>query len=194
MDKSVRAGVRNGLSAIGLMAMMVAPAIAQEQSQDTNFKLEGGQPIQIESDQLEVFDKENTAIFTGNVVVTQKETQMRSSFMKVFYSNEKEAGADSAKAEAEPASTTGQSSSDIDRIEVGGKVYVNSGTQTATGDEGSFDMRTNVLRLTGKRVVLSDGDNVLTGCALTVQTETGRAKLEPCRGSRVRMVISPDSQ
>lgn len=186
MDKTVRATVRKGCAAIGLLAVMATPAIAQEQSQDTNFKLEGGQPIQIESDQLEVQDKQNTAIFTGNVSVTQKETQMRSSFMKVFYSDKKNDG-------AEP-STAGQSSSDIDRIEVGGKVYVNSGTQTATGDAGSFDMRSNVLRLTGKRVVLSDGDNVLTGCTLTVQTDTGRATLQPCSGSRVRMVISPDSQ
>ncbi|MCP1198891.1 LptA/OstA family protein [Notoacmeibacter sp. MSK16QG-6] len=192
MDKSVRANVRNGCLAIAIMAMMTAPAIAQQQSQDTNFKLEGGQPIQIESDQLEVFDKENTAVFTGNVSVTQKQTQMRSSFMKVFYTDSEKASASNAG--SEPSSTAGQSSSDIERIEVGGKVYVNSGTQTATGDEGSFDMKSNVLRLTGKQVVLSDGDNVLTGCVLTVQTETGRAKLDPCRGSRVRMVISPDSQ
>ncbi|RLQ86902.1 LptA/OstA family protein [Notoacmeibacter ruber] len=192
MNRSFPFRERSGVAAIGLLLVGLSSSFAHaQQTQDTNFRMEGDKPIQIESDQLEVFDQENTAIFTGNVVVVQGPTQMRSNFMKVFYSDKKE---QPSQGEAKPASTTGQNSSDIDRIEVGGKVYVNSGTQTATGDEGSFDMRANVLRLTGKEVVLSDGGNVLTGCALTVQTETGKARLEACGGNRVRMVISPDSE
>ena len=184
----------------GALAFMSAAAtLAQaQQSQDTNFRMEGDKPIQIESDQLEVQDNQNTALFTGNVSVTQGATQMRSSVMKVFYAekpkNPAGTAAKSGKQSSPVPATTGQASSEIDRIEVSGKVYVSSGNQTATGDQGSFDMRANVLRLTGSRVVLSEDGNVVTGCALTVQTETGNARLEPCSGGRVRMVITPGSQ
>ena len=46
--------------------------------------------------------------------------------------------------------------------------------------------------LTGKNVVLSEGNNVATGCKLTVQMESGKAKLESC-GGRVSIVIDPKS-
>ena len=49
----------------------------------------------------------------------------------------------------------------IDRLEVDGKVYVKSDNQVATGDSGTFDMKTEVLVLSGKEVVLSEGTNVL---------------------------------
>ncbi len=193
MNPLVRTILKPWRLAAGALALSLIATVAHgQQSQDTNFRLEGDKPIQIESDQLEVQDKQNTATFTGNVLVTQGPTQMRSSVMTVFYAD---SGKNETRTESTAVpSTTGQASSEIERIEVGGKVYVSSGTQTATGDKGSFDMRANILHLTGKQVVLSEGDNVVTGCALTVETETGKARLDACSGGRVRMVISPDSQ
>ena len=46
----------------------------------------------------------------------------------------------------------------IDRLEVDGKVYVKSDNQVATGDSGTFDMKTEMLVLSGKEVVLSEGE------------------------------------
>ena len=43
------------------------------------------EPISIESDHLEVFDKEQKAIYSGSVVVVQGETTMKSGRMVVFY-------------------------------------------------------------------------------------------------------------
>jgi lipopolysaccharide export system protein LptA len=68
----------------------------------------------------------------------------------------------------------------------------------ATGDEGYFDMRTEIMVLTGEEVVLTEGDNVIMGCKLTVQMASGRAELEGCAGEtgsgRVRMLLQPGSQ
>ena len=47
-----------------------------------------------------------------------------------------------------------------------------------------------MLVLSGKEVVLSEGDNVLVGCKLTVQMKTGLAQVDGC-GGRVIMSITP---
>jgi lipopolysaccharide export system protein LptA len=56
-------------------------------------------------------------------------------------------------------------------------------------------MGTEVLVLTGKRVTLSDGGNVATGCKLTVAMQSGRAKLTGCgdSGSRPTILLQPQS-
>jgi lipopolysaccharide export system protein LptA len=69
----------------------------------------------------------------------------------------------------------------------------------ATGDRGTFDMKSQVLVLSGDKVVLSDGTNVLVGCKLTVQTQSGLAQVDSCgKSGRVtcsgpRLKASPRS-
>jgi lipopolysaccharide export system protein LptA len=162
-------------------------ALAQEGGRMTGLKLDGNQPIQIESDQLEVREADNVAVFNGNVSVVQGPTLMRSGKMTVYYDNNG------------GSATTG--SANIDRLEVEDKVYVRSESQVATGDRGSFDMKSEVLVLTGKEVVLTEGENVVVGCKLTVRMATGHAQLDGCGGNsqtgtggRVRMLLKPGSQ
>lgn len=167
--------------AISPLASGVPAAFAQDTtSKMPGIKLSGDQPIQIDSDKLEVDETVGTALFTGNVSVAQGTTLMKSSEMKVFY--KKETG----------SATTGSAA--IDRLEATGKIYVKSDNQVATGDRGTYDMGTETLVLSGDKVVLSEGDNVAVGCKLTVFTKTGEAKLESCKGSktgRVSIVVSP---
>jgi len=166
------------------LAVLAAPALAQDAGRMTGLKLSGDKPIQIESDHLEVRENDGLAVFTGNVAVVQGPVNMRSGKMTVYYA--KDGGSGSA--------TTG--SADIDRIVVENKVYVKSDTQVATADHGSFDMKSEILVLTGKEVVLSEGDNVIVGCKLTVTMATGLANLEGCGagGGRVKMLLKPGSQ
>jgi lipopolysaccharide export system protein LptA len=107
--------------------------------------------------------------------------------MKVYYVKDNKTGDKGAAASA----VTG--SADIDHLEVDDKVYIKSDDQGATGDKGTFDMKTEVLVLSGKKVVLSQGDNVLVGCKLTVQMQTGLAQVDAC-GGRVMMSLTPQSQ
>jgi lipopolysaccharide export system protein LptA len=172
-----------------LTACLLAPQVAFAQTQEpaagpaqgsiSGLKLSGDQPIQIESDKLEVREADNLAIFSGNVSVVQGPTLLKSGRMTVFYA--KDGG----------SAATGSSS--IERLEVDGKVYVKSDTQVATGDRGVFDMKTEVLVLSGSEVVLSEGKNVLVGCKLTVQMKSGQAQVEGCRKGRVMMSITPES-
>lgn len=159
-------------------------------------KLSNDQPIQIESDKLEIHDQEHTALFTGNVKVVQGTTTMQSGKMTVYYKDKAaKPAADGAQPAAQPqqSASLASGSADIDKILVTDKVFLTSGTQTATADDGNFDMASQTFILTGKQVVLSDGPNVFKGCKLTVHMQTGQAELESC-GGRVQIQLDPKSQ
>ena len=174
------------LSAIVMLILGSGGALAQTEAESriTGLRLNGNEPIEIESDKLEVREAENLAVFTGNVSVTQGPTILKSGTMTVYY--------------AKDGGSAATGSSNIERLEVDGKVYVKSDRQVATGDRGVFDMKTEVLVLSGDEVVLSEGNNVLRGCKLTVQMKTGRAQVDGCsKGSgngRVIMKLDPSSK
>ncbi|MDN2568141.1 LPS ABC transporter substrate-binding protein LptA [Aquibium sp. A9E412] len=188
--------MNEGLRGIGRRASRLALALAlaggtalplaHAQTGDsrlTGLKLSGDEPIQIESDALEVREEEGIAVFSGNVAVAQGQTVLKSGRLVVHYAR------DSGSA------TTGTSS--IERLEADGKVYVRSEDQVATGDRGTFDMESEVLVLSGEEVVLSEGDNVIVGCRLVVQMRSGQARLEGCgegaQTGRVKMLLKPGS-
>lgn len=176
--------------ALGLAANVAAAQQAQRSM--SGLSLSGDEPIQIESDRLEVRDQQKTAVFSGNVTVVQGQTLMRAGRMVVHY-------AGGMGPQAGGVSPAGGQSSNIERIEVDGKVYVRSETQVATADSGTFDMKTEIVTLRGKEVVLTEGDNVIVGCKLTVLMKTGQATLDGCgedagKPGRVKMLLQPGSQ
>lgn len=185
MRRSSSARLVGAVSALLLLGM--APLFAQSgaTSQVSGLKLSGDQPIQIESDKLEVRQADSVAVFSGNVTVTQGPTTLKAGKMTVYYVKDP----NTAKGAAAGASAmTG--SANIDHLVVDNKVYMKSNDQIATGDNGTFDMKTQVLVLAGKEVVLSQGPNVLKGCKLTVQMKSGLAQVDGC-GGRVIMSMTP---
>lgn len=170
---------KSARAVFALAALMAASGQLHAQQTATTrlgLSLSGKDPIQIESDRLDVFEAESKAIFVGNVNVVQGPTQLKAGKMTVFY----------VKNDGGSAAT---GSSQIERLEVDDKVYIKSDNQVATGDRGTFDMKTEILILTGKEVVLSEGANVLVGCKLTVNMKTSQAQVGGCK--RVTMVIDP---
>jgi len=169
-----------------MLTLVPGQVFAQESTQSrlSGLNLSGKEPIQIESDKLEVRESENMAIFSGNVTVVQGPTLLKSGKMTVYY--------------AKDGGSAATGSANIDKLEVEDKVYVKSNTQVATGDRGTFDMKTEILVLSGNEVVMSDGPNVLVGCKLTVQMKTGEANVDGCKkgdsgNGRVMMSITPGS-
>ncbi len=186
--RSISGFSRPAVTACMLAGLLLGPAAAQDGTgRIEGLALSGDKPIQIESDELQVQDEKGTATFSGNVKVVQGDTVMQAGFMTVHYARD---GGGSA--------ATG--SSQIDRIDVRDKVYIRSDDQQATADQGVFNMKTEVVELTGKQVVLSQGDNVLVGCKLTVFLKTSEARVERCpdasgtSSGRVRMQIDPNSR
>lgn len=190
------------LAAAAALPLSAALAQAPQQpglgSSFGGLQVQGDQPIAIESNQLDVDDGQSLATFSGDVSVRQGETSMQAERLLVYYVREEGA---SAGGGAQPASTGGSNvpgaSSDISRLEATGGVTIRSADQVATASRAEFDMATQVAVLTGD-VVLSQGDNVATGCVLRIQMDTGVARLQSqdCGGAsggggRVRMLLSP---
>jgi len=173
-------------SAVALLCCFGVSAHAQSTTSSMDgLKLSNDQPIQIQSDQLEIKDQEKKAFFTGNVNVVQGTTTLKAGKMTVLY-KEKANGDGSA-------ASISSGNADIDKIFLDDTVFLSSGTQQATAENGQFDMASQTFVLTGKQVVLSDGPNVFRGCKLTVQMASGQAKLDAC-GGRVEIMLDPKSR
>lgn len=134
------------------------------------------EPVQIESDALEIRDKDKKATFSGKVHVVQGDTDVRCATLVVYYEDDQKAATVGAK--AAPTTTEGQR---IRRLEAMGNVIVTQKDQTATGDRGEFDMHANTITLIG-HVVVSQGKNVLRGDRLFVDLNTNISRVESTGG------------
>jgi lipopolysaccharide export system protein LptA len=169
--------------------------------------LQGGQdkdqPVQIEAASLEVRDKNKMATFSGDVQVVQGDTTMKCQKLVVFYGQEigvaqKEAGQGGAPApDTKPALAGPKGAQNIRRIEARGGVTVITKDQNASGDLGVYDLIAKTITLTGN-VVVSQGQNVIHGERVVVDTVSGNARVEANNQggggtpSRVRALIQPN--
>jgi lipopolysaccharide export system protein LptA len=154
----------------------------------------GKEPIKIDADRLDVFDRENKAIFAGNVVAVQGDSTIRCSTLTVRYRRGKEKGdkAESPEAEA-PKSAGGLGENGIQRVECAGPVTVVQKDQVATGDNAVFDQEAKRIVVTGN-VVLSQCQNVTRGSRLVYDMNTGRANMDPVAGGRVSALFVPQKE
>lgn len=160
------------------------------------------EPIKIDADKLDVLDKENKAVFTGNVVAVQGETTVRCTVMTVLYEGRGGQGAAGGKSgaaatpAAAPAAAGGapnSNDSSIKRILCRGPVTVVSKTQAATSDNAEFDRANNKVIMTGN-VALNDGPNITRGERLVYDTVTGVANVDPgSKGGRVQGFFVPNA-
>ena len=164
---------------VAIIMCVITPlsAVAQE-----SIALDSGQPVEIVADTLEVLQPQQKAIFTGNVIATQGNINMKAARMVVFYHN---AGA------ANAANSEG-----IHKIEADGDVLFTTPVETAQGDQAVYNVDTETIDLTGN-VLLTREKNVLKGTKLTYNMATGRSVLQSARGTkgsgRVRGLFLPGS-
>lgn len=180
-----------GLAAAAALGLSAAHAAAQMQGQSNalqGFAKNRGQPIQIESVSLEVREKDKQATFTDNVKVVQGDTTLECKTLVVHYEDDsKSASPRQARRPQGPSTTGGQQ---IKRLEAKGGVVVTQKDQTATGDRGLYDMKSNTVTLIGN-VVVTQGKNVVRGDRLVVDIDSGVSRVESSQGAgRVQGLFS----
>jgi len=139
-------------------------------------------PIAIEADSLQVFDKDSKAIYSGNVVVTQGSTVMKAQKMVIFYARTDDAAAPQVETQGQSGVPDGNTS--VKRVEAEGGVVIIEKDQVATGDQGIYDGITDIITLTGN-VALSRGPNVTKGQKLVYNLGTGIANVDAGSSGRV---------
>ena len=185
------------------LAVLSGPVVAKsaEKSGDAPLGALGGggkEPIKIDADRLDVFDRESKAVFAGNVVAVQGDSTIRCSAMTVHYkrgkdgAKDKDKAKDTAKDDNEPAprSAAAMGENGIQKVECAGPVTVVQKDQVATGDNAVFDQTAKRIVLTGN-VVLSQCQNVTRGSRLVYDMGTGRANMDPVAGGRVSAMFVP---
>ena len=177
--------------------LFVAAALAQSGSGQPNalqgFSQNRGQPINIESVSLELRDKEKMATFIDNVRLVQGDTVLECKTLVVHY--DEETSTKKGTRTKPPAMTAPGSQQQIRRLEAKGGVVVTQKDQTATGDSGIFDMKTNTVTLIGN-VVVTQGGNVVRGDRLWVDLNTNVSRVESGKAgqSRVQGLFLPSSR
>ena len=173
-----------------------APALAQNAPARTAappsaISASNKEPIKIDADRLDVFDKESRAVFAGNVVAVQGDSTMKCTTLTVLYEQRRRTG---AAGRPPPAAPAGRAPSDnaIRKIDCKGPVTIVSKTQVATGDNATFDRVANKVLLIGN-VTLSDGPNVTRGERIVYDLNTGIANVETAPGGRVKALFVPGS-
>jgi lipopolysaccharide export system protein LptA len=169
-------------------ALSLASAVAQQGVPNAlqGFSQNKDKPVQIEAASLEVRDKDKIATFSGDVNVTQGDTNMKCKSLLVFYDQDNKTSAGMKSAQPGPGG-----SSSIKRLEAKGGVIVTQKDQIATGETGIFDMKSNTITLAGK-VTVTQGQNILRGDRLVVDITTGAARVES-GGGRVQGLFVPSS-
>lgn len=165
-----------GLLAACLIA--AAPAGAQQQGPFGGFKHDNSAPIEITSDALEVEQANNRAIFTGDVVAGQGTLRLSAERVEVYYDTEDNSGETGA----------------IKRLRAEGGVLLSNGAETAKGAWGEYDVVAGLMRMGGS-VVLTQGENAISGESLVIDLNRGTGKIEAGKSAsgRVKSVFRPGS-
>ena len=143
------------------VALASAGAVAQTQKANEPVSALKGHnsnaPIDLQADRLEVQDRADRAMFTGNVHVKQDELTLDTARLTVAYS--------------------GSGGVQIDRLDASGGVTVRSPSETAKGDFGIYDLDKKLITLVGN-VLLTRQDSTIAGQRLVIDLDSGRAVID----------------
>ena len=137
-----------------------------------NFKTDPNAPMNIDAETLDLNDNAHQAIFRGLVRAQQGEFIVQAAEVVANYTGS--AGL-AATPEGGPAKTGAKTAGpELTRIEAHLNVIITSKDgQSAKGDLAVFDTKTNIVTLSGKPVVVAQGQNVVECSKLVIDLNTG---------------------
>jgi lipopolysaccharide export system protein LptA len=118
--------------------------------------------VDIEASEMEILETDKRAIFRGDVVAKRPSDTIRCAEMVVYYVDVKQ--------------PDGTSSTEVDKLDCKSAVTITTATQTITGDLAIFQLRKDLLDVTGN-VKVVQGKTVIRGPHLTVDLKTKRTKM-----------------
>ncbi len=145
--------MRTPIAFLPLALLAAIPASGQSlQGHNTNG------PVDVAADRIEVQDRAQRAIFSGNVQVKQGGLNMSAPRLTVAYAS-------------------GGSGTDIQRLDATGGVVVTSASETARGQIAIYDLPRRIITMVGG-VQLTQRGNVVNGGRLVIDLNSGRAVVD----------------
>ena len=142
----------SGLVALGFGSMAGAQGFAGFNS---------NQPVNFAADRIELQDRQNRVVLSGDVEITQGDLRLTAARTTVNY--------------------TDNGSLQVQRIDASGGVAVTRGGESGRGSAGVYDLNRRVIVLSGG-VALRRGTDTLNGGRLTIDLNSGRSTVEGGRG------------
>ncbi len=139
---------------VALVLVMAGGTAAAQQRHDS------AAPIDFAADHIELQDKANRAVLSGNVDVKQAEMTLTARRMTVAYTGQVVNG-----------------SPQVSRLDASGNVVVDRPDQRARASYGIYDLDRRVITMLGA-VTLTQGSNTVNGGRLTINLDTGRAVID----------------
>lgn len=143
-------------AAIGLaLATFAVPAVGQAlRNHNSNA------PVDVEADRIEVQDRADRAIFSGNVKVRQAGLALDAARLTVAY-----------------AGGAANQGIQIQRLDASGGVTVRSASETARGEFAIYDLAKRQITMLGG-VVLDQGASQVRGGRMVIDLDSGRAVVD----------------
>lgn len=145
--RSLAGGFVLGAAALGAIPQPLAQAFA---GHDSNA------PVDYAADRIELQDRQDRVVLSGNVDITQGGMRLRAERITVAFSD---AGA-----------------LKINRIDATGGVQVNRGSEAARGDVAIYDLNSRLITLVGN-VRLNRGSDTLNGQRMVIDLSSGVASV-----------------
>jgi len=156
-----------------------------------------GGPIDIEADRMVSQEKENSVLFTGNVVAKQDDVTIRTDEMTVYYTQEAEGKKKPATPQkgAQKTSGPGGGAQKIQKLICIGKVKITRGDWTGLGQRMDYFAKDRKVVLTGDAQTWQ-GQNMVAGKTIIYYLDEGRSIVEQDDSAkkRVKAVLHPDSK
>jgi lipopolysaccharide export system protein LptA len=138
------------------LALAAASAEAQQKIAFGELDQDTSLPVQVTADQLAVNNADGTAVFSGNVVVTQGKMTLAAGEVKVTYGTEQ---------------------NDIETLVASGGVTVVNLGDAAEAQEAVYTIDSGVIVLSGD-VLLTQGGSAMAGQKLTINLKDGTGVME----------------
>ncbi|HEU0043250.1 LptA/OstA family protein [Sphingomonas sp.] len=136
-----------------VLALLAAPSLAQTRHNTAA-------PIDFGADTIELQDRANRAVLSGNVSVRQAGMNLNAARMTVAYTGQVFGG-----------------NPQVSRLDASGGVTVRRPDQTARSSYAIYDLNRRVITMLGA-VTLNQGPNTVNGGRLTINLDTGRAVID----------------
>lgn len=159
--KSLLAGFALGSAALISISQIGAQAIAGHNSDA---------PVNYAADRIELQDKANRVVLSGNVDISQGGLRLQAARTTVAYTDAGELK--------------------IQRIDATGGVHVTRGNESARGDVAIYDFNRRIITLVGN-VALNRGGDTLNGGRLVIDLASGIASVDGRAGGGSSAVGAP---
>ncbi len=151
-------------ASLALLILSAGAALAQGQAFGCG-AIDPMEPVEVESDSLNVNQENGTAEFVGNVVIIQGAMRLAAPRVLVVYDEDGER---------------------ITRMEASGGVTLVSGQDAAEAQTASYSIDSGKVVMTGD-VLVTQGQSTLASQSLTVDLGAGTAQMD----GRVRTILNP---